>query len=137
MYNEITRRDCIWWFLKSTLLFFIFGSAGVWAETSSVRLAQSNLSYFLIVNPDDRRHHPENFKRGSKICGSEKSLMVLRDDFDMRSGIIYREMSFPELHEAMQKGVCDAAFLVGSGRYSARQMQERFFRYWYVYEVKP
>ena len=137
MYKKMTRRDCIWRLIKSVSFFLFFFGTGTRVDSSSVCLAQSNLSYFLIIDPKDRRHHPEKFRRGSKICGSEKSLRILRENFDMRSGITYREMSFPQLHEAMQKGVCDAAFLIGSGRYSAREMQERFFRYWYVYEVKP
>ena len=92
-------------------------------------LIKTNNECVLVVYPANGIFHPRGLREGSKICGSQKGLQYLQDNFDLQPNISLLPISLAEMYTAIQHGVCQAGILLGSGSYTAIDLKQRLFRH--------
>ena len=125
----ITRRKFMSKLINGLLLFCFFERKKATAESNDKLIAQAKTECFLVVYPANGIFHPRDIKAGSKICGSQKGLQYLQDNFDLQPNISFLPISLAEMYTAMQHGVCQAGILLGSGSYTAIDLEQRLFRH--------
>ena len=126
---KITRREFFWKLTNCLLLFLFFSNKKAMAESNDILLAQSITDLFLVVFPDNGIKHPRDFREGSKICGSQRGLQFLQENFKMPPNITFAPIPLADLTVAMQHGICQAGVLLGNGSYTAEELEQRLFRY--------
>jgi hypothetical protein len=127
MHAELTRRKFIWKLINGLFLFLFFSREKATAESNDIIVAQTRTDCFLVVSPGHGIYHPRDFQEGSTICGSERGLRFLQQNFQMHYNISFRQIPLPELTMAMRTGVCRAGVLLGDGSYTAGDLEQRLF----------
>lgn len=135
----ITRRKFMSKLINGLLLFCFLERKIAAAESKDKLIAQAKTECFLVVYPENGIFHPRDLREGSTICGSQKGLQYLQDNFDLRPKISFLPISLAEMYTALQHNLCQAGILLGSGSYTAIDLEQRLFRHsgLKVVEVKP